>query len=139
MPVREAFRNAYLQTTYRVATAAEPVDIRIGVENPALDRLLQAHRVREWAFVTACNPQSQELTDSDNAQRNDAMKQSLRDARWRYLEAVGLPDHAGWRQEDSVLILGIGHHAAVALARRWQQNAIVCGKSGAPPELVWIE
>ena len=141
MTVREALRNAYLQTTYRVcvATNAEPVDIRIGVVSPALDRLLQAHQVCEWAFVTASNPRSQELADSDNAQRNDAMKQSLRDAGWRYLEAVGLPDHAGWRQEQSVLILGIGQHAAMALARRWQQNAIVCGKTGAPPELVWIE
>jgi len=135
----QALRDAYLQTTYRVAATAEPVDIRIGDHNPALDRLLQANGVHQWAFVTASNPQSQPLSDADNAQRNEEMKKSLHAAGWRTVDGVGLPGQPGWQAEHSVLILGIGREAACALSRRWQQKAIIYGALGKVPELVWID
>ena len=50
---RESLEAAYLRTTYRISTANGPVDIRIGVRNTALDRILDEHRVGEWIFVTA--------------------------------------------------------------------------------------
>ena len=130
--------DAYRHTTYRVLAADESIDIRIGAVNPALERLLQAGQVHTWAFVTASNPRSQELSREGNAKRNDAMKRSLREAGWRYLEALGVPDRQGWPPEQSVLIPGIGRDEAIALGRRWEQNAIVFGKVGEPPELVWI-
>ena len=139
MTARGAIHHAYLHTTYRVVTTPEPVDIRIGQRNSALDRLLQANGVQRWAFVTASNPRSQAQTDEDNARRNDELKQSLDETGWRYLDGVGLPDGCGWQPEHSVLILGMGKRAAIALARRWGQNAIVCGIHGEPSELVWAD
>lgn len=139
MTQHEALARVYLQTTYRVITAAKPVDIRIGVLNPALADLLQSRGARTWAFLTASNPRSQQLTDDDNALRNDKLMQSLRDEGWSCLDAVGVPDNSDWMPEQSVLILGIGRRAALALARRWQQNAIVYGEHGVVPELVWAD
>lgn len=138
MKADETLRKAYLQTTYRVATTPQPVDIRVGARNPALDRLLQAKGAREWAFVTASNPQSQPLSDDENARRNREMKQSLLAAGWRSVDGVGLPATPGWRPEQSVLILDIGRTAAMTLASRWQQKAIVCGMLGKVAELVWV-
>ncbi len=131
--------EAYIHTTYRVFIADKTIDIRIGAVNPVLESLLQAHQVRTWAFVTASNPRSQELSRESNAERNDAMKQSLREAGWRYLEALGVPDRQDWPREHSVLIPGIGRDEAMALGRRWEQNAIVFGQAGEPPEIVWME
>ena len=134
----QALTDAYLRTTYRVLTAEESVDIRIGAVNPALERLLHSHGAGTWAFVTASNPRSRQTAEEDNAQRNDALKRSLSKAGWQYLEAVGIPDRRDWRAEHSVLILGIGRDEAMSLGRRWGQNAIVFGVAGTPPELVWI-
>ena len=139
MSADEALREAYLGTIYRVATTSDPVDIRIGARNPALDRLLQAKGVREWAFVSASNPQSRPLSEADNAQRNRLMKQTLHAAGWRTMDGVGLPARPGWQPEHSVLILGIGKATATSLARRWEQKAIVCGMLGEAPELVWVD
>lgn len=135
----EMLTDAYLHTTYRVLAADETIDIRIGAVNPVLDSLLQMRQVQTWAFVTASNPRSRKLSIESNAERNDAMKKSLREAGWRYLAALGVPDRQDWRPEHSVLIPGIGRDEAVALGRRWEQNAIVFGKTGESPELVWIE
>jgi hypothetical protein len=136
---KRTLTEAYLRTTYRVLAETGPIDIRIGAVNPALERLLHARGVRTWAFVTASNPRSEPLCDDSNAQRNDAMKQSLREAGWRTVEALGVPDHPDWSAEQSVLIPGIGQQEAVTLGRCWQQNAIVFGRSGEPPELIWID
>ena len=139
MTVRKVLRHAYLHTTYRVVTTPEPVDIRIGQRNSSLDRLLQTNSVQQWTFMTASNPRSQPHSDDDNARRNKALKQSLDEAGWHYLVGMGLPDRCGWQPEHSVLILGMGKSAAIALARRWGQNAIVCGSFGGAPELVWVD
>lgn len=137
MTADEALREAYLQTTYRVVGAPEPVDIRIGHRSRALDRLLQENGVQNWAFVTASNPRSRRLPDRDNAKRNTEMKQSLQQGGWQMLDGMGLPCSPEWQPEHSVLILGIDRDAAMKVALRWEQNAIVCGTIGQPAELVW--
>ena len=138
MTVSDALSSAYRQTTYRVACSGSgPIDIRIGERNDALDRLLLASAASQWAFVSASNPQSRELSGPENARRNDALKRALTEAGWRYLDALGVPDNAGWQAEHSVLVLDITREAAIALARRWQQRAIVYGALNAAPELVW--
>ncbi|MGD8476217.1 MAG: DUF3293 domain-containing protein [Burkholderiales bacterium] len=138
MTVAKALQAAYLKTVYRVLGAAEPIDIRIGRCSPGLDRLLSQNGVTQWAFLTAANPRSQPLPDAENAQRNADMKRVLHEQGWYTLDAVGLPDDGAWQPEQSVLILGIDREAALEVARRWQQNAIVCGSIGQAAELAWV-
>jgi Protein of unknown function (DUF3293) len=136
---RQALERAYLETNYRVLCATDSIDIRIGVSNVALDTLLQARGVHNWAFVSASNPRSQMKPDEDNARRHGEMTRSLHAERRLFVDALGMPDHADWMPERSVLILGIARPEALALARRWQQNAIVYGRLGELPELVWAD
>ena len=138
MTVDTALRQAYLDTVYRVTRQPHPIDIRVGEANAALDELLESHGARQWAFVTASNPRSRALPDGENAARNAEMKSSLEQAGWRTVDGIGLPSRPGWQPEDSVLILGIDRDTATTLARRWQQNAIICGERGGLPELLWV-
>lgn len=136
---RERLEAAYLQTTYRVSTASGRVDIRVGVRNTALDRILDEQRVSEWVFVTASNPGSRALPEHENARRNAELEQMLRDEGRQYLHGNGVPDESRWQAECSYLVLGITKPDAIALAKRWRQRAIVCGTLEGAPELVWID
>ncbi len=135
----ESLEAAYLQTTYRVSTARGPVDIRIGVRNTALDRILDEHRVSEWVFITASNPGSRAKPHNENASRNAELEQVLRETGWQYLQGSGVPDESGWQPECSYLVLGIKKADAIAIAKRWGQCAIVWGTLWSAPELVWID
>ena len=136
---REILEAAYRQTIYRVCSASGPVDIRIGIRNGSLDRLLEAHQVREWAFVTASNPGSRASPQHENARRNAELEQVLREAGLQYLQGSGVPDESGWQPECSYLVLGIKKADAIAIAKRWGQCAIVWGTLWSAPELVWID
>ncbi len=139
MGTTESLKAAYMQTTYRVSSADGPIDIRIGVRNTSLDRLLAAYQVHEWAFVTASNPRSQVLPGCDNARRNADLEQMLRDEGLAYLQGSGVPADSAWPAERSFLVLGVNKTEAIAIARHWEQHAIVCGTLGGAPQLVWTD
>jgi hypothetical protein len=136
---RASLEAAYLRTTYRVTGPSGPVDIRIGVHNSALDRLLETHQVREWAFVTASNPRSRACSQSENSRRNAGLEQDLQKAGLQYLPGSGVPDEPGWKAEHSFLVLGITKSVALAMAKRRGQVAIVWGTLGNAAELVWSD
>jgi hypothetical protein len=136
---RESLEAAYQRTTYRVSTANGPVDIRIGVCNTALDRVLDEHRVSEWIFVTASNPGSRAHSEYENARHNAELERILGDAGWQYLHASGVPDEPGWQPERSFFVFGMTKSDAIAIAKRWGQRAIVWGTRDSAPELVWID
>ena len=136
---REHLEAAYLKTTYRVSTANGEVDIRIGVRNTALDRILEEHRVSEWVFVTASNPGSRANSEYENARHNAELEQMLVEAGWQYVRGSGVPDEPGWQPESSYFVFGMTQPDAIALAKRWGQRAIVWGTRDSAPELVWID
>lgn len=137
MFLSERLGNSYLQTTYRVNGADEIVDIRIGVRNDALDRLLETYKATEWVFVTASNPGSRLLPERENAKRNAVLVKTFEEAGLRFLGGVGVPDKTGWKPEQSYLVLGVSKSDAMAMASRWDQCAIVWGCLRNPPELLW--
>jgi len=136
---RADLEAAYRRTTYRVRTACGPIDIRIGVRNGALDRVLDEHQVSEWAFVTASNPGSRPNSDDDNARRNAELETVLRKGGRQFLPGSGVPDMSGWQPECSYLVLGVDKPDAIVMAKRWGQCAVVWGTRGGTPELVWAD
>ena len=136
---RARFESAYRQTTYHIHAAKGPVDIRIGVRNTALDRILDEHAVSEWVFVTASNPASQNIPEHENARRNAELEDSLRKAGRAYLQGIGEADNPGWQPERSYLVLGVSKRDAIAMAKRWGQYAVVWGTRGRAPELLWAD
>jgi hypothetical protein len=136
--VRElALWDAYQHTTYAVALK-DPILIRIGCNPRRLQRLLQAHNVSTWAFITAWNPGSVALPEAENARRNETLAADLR-RQWTLVEGQGVGDDRVTIPESSFLVLGIDRTAAVVQARKYGQLAIVCGTLETRAELVPCE
>ena len=134
--ISEELWQAYRATSYEAETPAGRVRLRIGAKSPDVDRLLAENGLSSWAFVTAFNPFSKALTDTENEERHQRLLHELTDHGRPVYEGSGVPDHPDWNAETSVMILGIEREAAVRLAVRYGQNAIVFGTIETDVELV---
>ncbi|SMC22248.1 Protein of unknown function [Andreprevotia lacus DSM 23236] len=133
-PVRKAeLERAYRATRYCVP--ALQLVLRIGEHSPALDALLRDNGLESWAFISAANPYSGVLCDYENRARHQNLLDAL--VGQPFWEGSGEPDSPGWLPEPSVLVLGIARDAALVLAQRFEQNAIVSGKLGEAAALIW--
>ena len=131
---RARLEAAYRATTYRVGK----LRLRVGEPSPALDELLRRRGLDRWAFLTSVNPRSQALPSEENARRLRALRERLSRDGWTWLRAEAIPDAPDWEREPSVLVLGMGREEAEALAREWEQNAVVLGSPGGAAELVFV-
>jgi len=132
-----ALEAAYRAADYRVDGPHGSFVLRIGEPCADADRLLATHGQTEWAYVTACNPRSVCLPDEENAPRTAELEVALRDGGWPHHRGISVGRNGGWA-EASFLVLGIPEGEAVALGRRFGQNAIVAGRAGEPARLVWV-
>jgi len=129
--------GAYLGTTYHVAAPSGPIALRIGIGSRHLDRALSLHRARHWAFITACNPRSRVLPRWHNALRQRRLHALVTQLGYLAWPGAGIGESPYWQPEPSLLVVGIPVAAAVRLGRQFRQNAIVAGRRGRAPELVW--
>lgn len=129
---------AYRRTTYRLRSTP-PIDIRVDQVNPALDDWLRARTARTWAFITAFNPRSQPQSDDANTAADVALHDRIVARGLRAAAADAISDDARWPVERGWLIVDIDCDAACALAREFVQNAVICGRTGAPARLVFCQ
>lgn len=134
--IEQQLIQAYLNTSYRIETPVGPLNVRIGDTNPQLDALLEQHGVRTWAFITAWNPGSQQLSDAENLERHGALQHRFEALKLATLPGVGECPNESWPPEQSVLVLGIDRTTARNLGQEFGQNAIVVGISHGPAELL---
>ena len=125
-------RSAYLRTTFRVFEPA--IDIQVGKINADLNDLLEKNQQEEWAFITAWNPYSQNLSENENVQRHAALTKDLE--LYTCYDGEGVGEDPAWKPERSLLILGISRIDASALGVKYKQNAIVMGSKRSVAELV---
>lgn len=133
----EVLAQAYEATTYRVKTLEGDILIRIGMPNLELDLLLNQYGVFSWAFITAWNPASVELSLFQNRQRHAEMIAHLHSRNVAYLDGIGVGDDTDWPPEQSVLTLGLNREQARELGALFGQNAVVYGEYNGCPELLW--
>ena len=131
--------TAYHETDYRVDGPGEPFIIRIGEISQPLERLLESNKVRSWAFITACNPNSQKKSDEENAEKMQRLKAEVTAASYSVFHGEGIGRRGDWPPEPNLLILAIDEPTALELARRFGQNAFVFGAIGQMARLVWTE
>lgn len=110
------------------------VVIRIGEPNGALDELIGP--AASAAFLTAANPRSERRSEEDNRRLTAVLGQALAAGGYRCLAGEGRDPQGPWPAEPSFLVLGIARAEALALARRFEQNALVWCEPGKAPELV---
>jgi hypothetical protein len=134
-----SLRDHYLRTTYRVTEVDPPIDIRIGEPCPLLDALLEKHAAHAWVFITAWNPGSKKLDDSENRRRQQQLEAEVKQSGNIFYRGAGVPDEKDWQPEESLLILGIELGEAHQLGNKYGQAAVVAGKLNVLPELIFIQ
>ena len=127
---------AYQRTEYRVRDGAHVFVMRIEQHSPSLHARHESFGVTCSAFLTACNPRSVPMSHAQNDSAMARLTQELSGHGLRWLRGVGIDPDGDWPGEPSLLVLGLSQSAAVALAQRFHQNAIVCAGSDAVPRLV---
>lgn len=130
---------AYRATTYWVMSPHGSFTLRIGARHELFDAPLQSVGVKEWAFVTACNPRSQQLSESENVRRHAQLAAEVRTLGYEAWPGNSVGDDTSWPPETSLLILNVPRDTAITLARRYDQNAIVVGRIGEEAELVIVD
>jgi len=130
----EELLKAYTEATYTVFE--QNISIKIGEKNSVLNDLLLKFNCVVWAYLTACNPNSELELDEFNERKNNQLKQDLE----RYVifggEAVGADP--AWKPERSFLVLGINKEAAIKLGKSYKQHAIVFGTLGNKAQLIKV-
>lgn len=122
--MNEEQKKAYLAAIYRVWTADGVITLSIGKNSPEVAELLASHGVNCAAFITAHNPNGELTGEYKN---KAAQKELIREvgAAWSFLHGEGVDPKGEWPGEASLLILGISREAALELARKYHQVALL--------------
>jgi hypothetical protein len=133
-----ALKRAYEQAIYEVYYGQETLKIYIGKRCPPIDDLIVRGNLSTWALITAANPYSQPLSELENQQRHHQLIKHLEKLKLSWLPALGKDLKEIWTPEQSLLIFGIERSLAIAIGRKFEQNAIVYGKLNHAAELQWL-
>ena len=131
--------EAYQTTTYFVHPLGKKIGIRIGNLHPDLDSFLVLHNAQEWAFITAYNPGSKILSETENEKNQKDLEKMISNARYIFFQGEGIGADSLWPPEKSILALGISQKVAEDFAQQFGQNAIVFGEIGKKAELLLIK
>jgi hypothetical protein len=127
--------QAYEETEFKVYSD-NSFTLKIGNYSDELNSLINESKCLSAAFITAYNPFSKQLSESENSERQDGLRQELAKRGLKCYDGVGQHPSGQWPGEPSLLILGLSKEAALALARNLEQNAFVWSDSSAVPQLI---
>ena len=115
--------EAYKATCYEIIDPK--IEIFIGQENEALQTFLKVNHFENWCFITAWNPFSNALTTEQNIALNHSLSLDLID--FKLFQAQGKDTIGSWPPEPSFFVANITEDEAIALGKKYQQNAIIYG------------
>lgn len=128
----------YSQAVYRVDAQPASFFLRVGEHSPDLERWLAKQGARSFAFISAANPGSQPLPEAENEDRHRRLVEQVSAAGLPALDGESYAAVGGEWREQSLLIAGLAHEAAIALAREFGQVALLWGEAGGPVELQFV-
>ncbi len=139
--VRASLEAAYRGTDYCVQLPAGELRLKVDRQQEDEERRLREEAGVEshWAIVTPCNPVSQALSTQANQERLDRLAASLEAQSIRHIASVNRDPQGKWPDEPGFLLCDPLPGLAEQLGRRFQQNAILTGKLGEAPQLLWLE
>lgn len=129
--------QAYHETEFRVFSEASLV-LKIFEKCEDLMSLYKTHQSETCAFITACNPLGELLS---NEQNSDLQKQLEEEIQFRGLVLIageGKHPVGDWPGEPSYLVFDLSLEAAKTLGRKFNQNAIVWCGPDAVPQLILL-
>ncbi|MBK8405300.1 MAG: DUF3293 domain-containing protein [Saprospiraceae bacterium] len=128
--------QAYLNTNYTLnknLIFKEELILNINKEANFKNALPE---LKEWAFITAWNPKSTELTKQENEQRNACLLDDIKSSGYISHFGRGISEDGKW-SEDSYFIENISKEEALFYALKYGQCAFVYGKVNQMSELIW--
>lgn len=129
--------QAYMETEFRVQDE-KPFMLQVGKVSSDLLEAHKRYRVECSAFLTACNPFSQEMTYEANGERQKALAKELASRSLEFVAGIGQHPSNKWPGEPSYLVFGLTLEAAKTLGSRLEQNAIVWSGSDGTPQLILL-
>lgn len=132
----DALRAAYERAIYRVDASPAPFVLRVGEASAELDRCLAAAGAVRCALLSAANPGSSPLPESENLRRHRRLVALVRRDGYRSLFGENFDEATGGWREKSLLILGISPDAAITLAREFGQAALLMAERGGAVRLL---
>lgn len=129
--------SAYNSTIFHVNTAPSFI-LKVDIKSNELNSLLIIKDKESAAFITAFNPLSVSLSDTENQSRNLMLKSDLERLQLEYIDGFGQDPEGTWDSEASFLVLGIDLDVASNLGNKYQQNAILWSDHTAIPRLILL-
>ena len=129
--------QAFRETHYQVH-GAEPFTLQVDEPSAALAAAHKRFRTDCSAFITACNPFSEDVGAESNGQRHADLGLELARRSLAHVEGIGQHPSNGWPGEPSYLVFGLTLEAAKTLGRALRQNAIVWSDADAVPRLILL-
>lgn len=123
--IDEELLLAYQKTTYRLKET--DIVIQIDTLNPDLDSFLIDNNAFNWVFISADNPQSKQVSPSENEQLRQRFLNFCKQQQWAIWPGIGIPSANDWPAEESWLILDIDKEIGDVLAREFDQKAYLWG------------
>ena len=128
------WQRIYTATDYRVEDGDTCFLIKIGQQHPGLDSYLSRHAADSWGFITAWNPFSEPLSESENYLLNEALLEKISTMGMTARKGVG--GSGDWK-EESFFVFPISRETVLALGREFSQNAVLYAECGGKVELIW--
>lgn len=129
--------QAYRETHYGV-DGPSPFAIQVDVASDPLRTLYGQFRTDCCAYLTACNPLGERVGDSVNRERQSRLAGELARRALDYRGGTGRHPDGDWPGEPSYLVLGLSREDATALARAYDQNALIWCGPDAVPQLILL-
>lgn len=125
----ETLAQAYQTAIYRVAGVAFTLS-----EQPTQEMLFAGQR---FAIITAYNPQSNLLPKEENLRRHRQLEREIQTLGLAYTPSLSTSPEGSWA-EEGFAVFAIGLEEALALGRKFEQQAVVWGE-GRRVFLAWCE
>lgn len=120
--------QAYSDAVYRFTWRGQAVTLRFaradGESAPEPSLELPAG---DWAIITACNPGHDRLSETENAERNRRLRTLVESAGLSHAPSEA-SDEVGGHREPGLFITGLPREDVLALARAFDQHAVVFGQ-----------
>ena len=129
--------QAYLESNFHVR-ADKPFAIRIGAFSAELEAVHQIRQVSSSCFITPCNPESVQLSQTENNLRLSKFRTEQLLQGLELMNGFGQHPTDSWEAEESYLVLGITQAAAKEVGKKYEQYALVWSGSDAIPKLILL-
>lgn len=127
---------AYSEARYHFNTDSKEIVLTIGEFSDELQEFLESNRYKTWAFISAYNPYSKQLSEQENIERHQLLKETLKDLSYSFIEGQGGSVDQTW-SEPSLFIPDASLELAQSLGVRFEQNAILYGEKSYAPVIIF--